>query len=693
MAEKHVSSLGVVSRKYLLCLFSFILALFILSWFFVLRSAGRPNFVDHTFLANPFHSIIDDGSFQSWNQNNVETPLENREGGGEEEETPKEKVAEKDVKCNTHNENNKEPLKVFMYDLPAEFHFELLDWTPQGDSVWPDLRTKIPTYPGGLNLQHSIEYWLTLDLLASETPGIPRAGSAVRVRNSSEADVIFVPFFSSLSYNRYSKVNPHQKKSKNKLLQEKLVKFVTSQREWKRSGGRDHVILAHHPNSMLDARMKLWPAMFILADFGRYPPNIANVDKDVIAPYKHVIRSYVDDLSNFDSRPILLYFQGAIYRKDGGLARQELFYLLKDEKDVHFQFGSVQKDGISKASQGMHSSKFCLNIAGDTPSSNRLFDAIASHCVPVIISDDIELPYEEVLDYSQFCIFVRTSDAVKEKFLINLIRGIGKDEWTRMWQKLKEVEHFFEFQYPSKEGDAVQMIWQAVARKDGYSMISEAEESGEISPGKSILVEPTSGNTGLGIAFVAAAKGPEIWEDTLGNVDILVAGMGTGGTITGTGRFLKMMNKEIKVVGVEPAERSVISGENPGYIPSILDVKLLDEVIKVTNDEAIEMARRLTLEEGLLVGISSGAAAVAAISLGKRLRTLESSLHQFTSSLGNFMMTKNFGLNHDQHERGWSTRHLIPKPPERDFGSKTNVRISKSLTKPTLSAKWGLFLI
>ncbi|KAJ7976463.1 Cysteine synthase [Quillaja saponaria] len=78
------------------------------------------------------------------------------------------------------------------------------------------------------------------------------------------------------------------------------------------------------------------------------------------------------------------------------------------------------------------------------------------------------------------------------------------------------------------------------------------------------------------------------------------------------------MNKKIKVVGVKPADRSVISGENPGYVPSILDVKLLDEVIKVTNVEAVEMVRRLALEEGLLVGISSGAAAAAAISLAKR---------------------------------------------------------------------------
>lgn len=142
-----------------------------------------------------------------------------------------------------------------------------------------------------------------------------------------------------------------------------------------------------------------------------------------------------------------------------------MFYKLKDEKDVHFEFGSIQKDGIRQATRGMQSSKFCLNIAGDTPSSNRLFDAIASHCVPVIISDEIELPYEDVLDYSEFCVFVRTSDALKESFLINFMRSIGKQEWTRMWTKLKEVEHMFEYRYPSKENDAVQMVWQAIARK------------------------------------------------------------------------------------------------------------------------------------------------------------------------------------------------------------------------------------
>lgn len=132
---------------------------------------------------------------------------------------------------------------------------------------------------------------------------------------------------------------------------------------------------------------------------------------------------------------------------------------------MHFTFGSTQRSGVLQASQGMGSSKFCLNIAGDTPSSNRLFDAIVSHCVPVIISDNIELPFEDVLNYSEFSVFVWASDAVKPGFLVNLLRGIGKNEWTKMWEKLKEVAHHFEYQYPSQPENAVDMIWQAFARK------------------------------------------------------------------------------------------------------------------------------------------------------------------------------------------------------------------------------------
>lgn len=210
-------------------------------------------------------------------------------------------------------------LKVFMYDLPSEFHFGLLNWHKKGSETWPSVKnvSTVPSYPGGLNRQHSVEYWLTLDLLASETPEVKRPCSAMRVKSSKEADIVFVPFFSSLSYNRKSKLSGNETSSVDRLLQERLVEFLKSRDEWKRFGGKDHLIVAHHPNSLLYARNSLGSAMFVLSDFGRYPSSIANLEKDVIAPYVHVVKTVSNNESaSFEKRPVLAYFQGAIYRKD-----------------------------------------------------------------------------------------------------------------------------------------------------------------------------------------------------------------------------------------------------------------------------------------------------------------------------------------------------------------------------------------
>eukprot|EP00850_Spirogloea_muscicola_P000145 SM000001S04547 [mRNA] locus=s1:818425:822515:- [translate_table: standard] len=372
-------------------------------------------------------------------------------------------------------------LKVYMYDLPGEFNFGMLQ--KEYINRLPVNASDIPRYPGAMYQQHSPEYWLTVDVLTSDMEERRNPCVAVRLPDPEQADILLVPFFASLAYNRYTTApgnrttmaqpanvtsggtNEIVPLDRNEELQLKLVKYLNSTATWHLYEGQDHLLVIHHPNSMHIVREQLGAAMFVVADFGRYNESVANMEKDVVAPYKHVIGTFKEDYNGYQDRHLLLFFQGAIVRKEGGVIRQRLYDLLKNETGVQFSTGNTQRTGIRSATSGMRSSKFCLHLAGDTPSSNRLFDAIVSHCVPVIISDDIELPFEDFLDYSEFCVFVRAEDAVRPGHLVQLLRGIDGEEWTTFWNRLKQVEQHFEYRFPSWPGDATQMTWRAIANK------------------------------------------------------------------------------------------------------------------------------------------------------------------------------------------------------------------------------------
>ncbi|CAM8947642.1 unnamed protein product [Rhodiola kirilowii] len=357
------------------------------------------------------------------------------------------------------------PLRVFMYDLPRRFHVGMLSHAEPDDA--PLNYQNLPRWPNtsGLKKQHSVEYWMMAYLMYNGG-GTDRM-EAVRVLDPEIADVFFVPFFSSLSFNTHGHTMTDPETEVDRQLQIDVLKFLEQSEYWQRSGGRDHVIPMHHPNAFRFLRQQVNASILIVADFGRYPKSMSTLRKDVVAPYVHVVETYLDDdpADPFESRNILLFFRGRTVRKDEGIVRAKLVPILSGYDDVHYEQSYASDESIKASMQGMRSSKYCLHPAGDTPSSNRLFDAIVSHCVPVIVSDQIELPFEEELDYTEFSIVFSVKEALEPGYLVNQLREFPKEKWLEMWKRLKYISHHYEYQDPPKKGDATDMIWRQVRNK------------------------------------------------------------------------------------------------------------------------------------------------------------------------------------------------------------------------------------
>ncbi|KAL5724810.1 hypothetical protein ACHQM5_008025 [Ranunculus cassubicifolius] len=368
-------------------------------------------------------------------------------------------------------QSSSSPLRVFMYDLPIRFNLGMINHQVR-DDVEVNSRN-FPPWPAssGLKQQHSVEYWMMGSLIWE---GEEEGREVIRVKDPEVAEVFFVPFFSSTSFNTHGHNMTDPETEVDRQLQVDLLDFLRKSQYWQRSGGKDHVIPMHHPNAFRFLRDQVNASILIVADFGRFPKTMSRLRKDVVAPYVHVVESFIDDNSPdpFVSRTTLLFFRGRTVRKDEGIVRAKLAKVLKGYEDVHYERSVASDATIKASSQGMRTSKFCLHPAGDTPSSCRLFDAIVSHCVPVIVSDKIELPFEVELDYTQFSIFFSVKEALKPGYMVEQLRKIEKEKWIVMWKKLKNISHHYEFQYPPKREDAINMLWRQVKYKLPESRLS-----------------------------------------------------------------------------------------------------------------------------------------------------------------------------------------------------------------------------
>ncbi|CAM8947525.1 unnamed protein product [Rhodiola kirilowii] len=353
-----------------------------------------------------------------------------------------------------------------------------------------------PPYPHNpLIEQYSAGYWLMGDLMTDRRMN---SSIAVRVFDWRDADVVFVPFFATLSAEMElgrGKGTFRKVGNEDYLRQRMVMDLVKRSDAWKRSGGRDHIFVLTDPVAMWHVRADIAPAILLVVDFGGWyrldskasGGNGTSTDmihhtqvsllNGVIVPYTHLLPRL--SLTENKERNTLLYFKGAKHRHRGGLVREKIGDLVVGERDVIMEEGFPNATGREQSIKWMRASEFCLHPVGDTPTSCRLFDAIQSLCIPVIVSDNIELPFEGIIDYSEFSVFVAVSVALQPNWLVSHLRSFFTENKDQFRQRMAQVQPVFVYDIGFPDGiglvprnGAVSHIWKKVRQK--LPMIREA---------------------------------------------------------------------------------------------------------------------------------------------------------------------------------------------------------------------------
>ncbi|CAN4089381.1 unnamed protein product [Withania somnifera] len=458
MAGRHYTAAASTifkPRSPALLLLLALLALTLLFYIFVISSSSSPNSTSHVISSLNPSSDIDYSFVASLDKFLNKSPRSGTPGEDTVSGTTSLEDATKLDDVIWKNENQRlynEPfypassvLKVYVYEMPSKFTYDLL-WLFHNAYKETSNLTSNGSPVHRLIEQHSIDYWLWADLIAPESERLLK--NVVRVHKQEEADLFYIPFFTTISFF---------------LMEKQQCKALY------RIRGRDHILPVHHPWSFKSVRKFMKKAIWLLPDMDStgnwYKPGQVYLEKDLILPYVANVDLCDAKCLSSSRRTTLLFFRGRLKRNAGGKIRAKLVEDLRGADGVSIEEGTSGEGGKAAAQSGMRKSIFCLNPAGDTPSSARLFDAIVSGCIPVVVSDELELPFEGILNYRKIALFVSSSDALQPGWLLSFLKSVSVAQIKELQLNLAKYARHFLYSHPAQPLGPEDLVWRMMAGK------------------------------------------------------------------------------------------------------------------------------------------------------------------------------------------------------------------------------------